>query len=155
MLKYIIEREIPGAGKLTAEELSAISQGSCGVLNKMGPQIQWVQSYVTPDKLYCIYLAPNKEMILEYTQQGGFPANVISEVATIIDRTTPGQRIFSRIYINQVQEKLLQKIWQQHAKRYSSLAKIWTKHKKIMPNQIPKDLFGNNTLNKKLLKEVY
>ncbi len=137
MPKYVIEREIPGAGKLTAEELQAISQASCGVLNKMGPEIQWVQSYVTPDKLYCIYLAPNKEMILEHTQQGGFPANVISKVATIIDPTTAGQRIFSRIYINQVQEKLLQKIWQQHAKRYGSLAKVWIEHKKIMSDQIP------------------
>lgn len=139
MPKYIIEREIPGAGKLTAEELSAISQASCGVLNKMGPQIQWVQTYVTPDKFYCIYVAPNKEMILAHVKHGGFPAHVISEVAVTIDPTTAGQRIFSRIYINQVREKLLHKIWQQHAKRYGSLVKIWSQHKKVRPDQIPRE----------------
>lgn len=90
MPKYVIEREIPGAGKFNAEQLKAISQTSCAVLNKMGTQIQWLQSYVTTDKLYCIYIAPNKETILEHAKQGGFPANVVSEVATIIDPTTAG-----------------------------------------------------------------
>ena len=88
MPKYVIEREIPGAGKLTAEQLKSISQTSCGVLNKMGPQIQWVQSYVTTDKIYCVYNAPNAEMVREHAKQGGFPANSVSEVATIIDPTT-------------------------------------------------------------------
>ena len=88
MPKYVIEREIPGAGNLTAEQLKGISQTSCGVLSNMGPQIQWVQSYVTGDKIYCIYIAPNKEMVFEHAKQGGFPANVVSEVATIIDPTT-------------------------------------------------------------------
>ena len=88
MPKYVIEREIPGAGALTPEQLQAISQKSCGVLQNMGPQIQWVQSYVTPDKIYCIYIAPNAEMIKEHAKQGGFPANRISEVKTMIDPTT-------------------------------------------------------------------
>ena len=88
MPKYVIEREIPGAGKLSPEQLKAISQTSCGVLSKMGPEIQWVQSYVTTDKIYCIYNAPNEEMVREHAKQGGFPANSVSEVATIIDPTT-------------------------------------------------------------------
>ncbi|HEY4149887.1 MAG TPA: DUF4242 domain-containing protein [Chitinophagaceae bacterium] len=88
MPKYVIERELPGAGKLTAEQLKGISQTSCSVLNKLGPQIQWVNSYVTGDKIYCIYIAPNPEMVREHAKQGGFPANSISEVATIIDPTT-------------------------------------------------------------------
>jgi Protein of unknown function (DUF4242) len=88
MPKYVIEREIPGAGKLTAEQLKSISQTSCGVLSKMAPQIQWVQSYVTTDKIYCIYNAPNEEMVREHAKQGGFPANSVSEVATIIDPVT-------------------------------------------------------------------
>jgi hypothetical protein len=88
MPKYVIEREIPGAGKLSPEQLKGISQTSCGVLSKMGTQIQWVQSYVTTDKLYCVYNAPNREMILEHARLGGFPANVVSEVATVIDPTT-------------------------------------------------------------------
>ncbi len=88
MPKYVIEREIPGAGKLTPEQLKGISQTSCGVLSKMGPQIQWVHSYVTNDKVYCIYNAPNEEMVREHAKQGGFPANSVSEVATIIDPTT-------------------------------------------------------------------
>jgi hypothetical protein len=87
MPKYLIEREIPGAGKLTEEQLKGISQTSCGVLNKMGPQIQWVQSYVTDEKVYCVYIAPNEEMVREHAKQGGFPANSVSEVATIIDPT--------------------------------------------------------------------
>ena len=88
MPKYVIEREIPGAGKLSAEQLKGISQTSCGVLNKMGPQIQWVQSYVTENKIYCIYNAPNEEMVREHASQGGFPANSISKVSAIIDPTT-------------------------------------------------------------------
>jgi len=88
MPKYIIEREIPGAGKLSAPELKAISQKSCSVLNKLGPQIQWVQSYVTGDKVYCVYIAPNERLIREHAQQGGSPANRISEVKTVIDPTT-------------------------------------------------------------------
>ena len=88
MHKFVIEREIPGAGKLTYEQLKGISQTSCGVLNQMGTDIQWVNSYVTNDKIYCVYIAPNEEMIREHASKGGFPANVISEVATIIDPTT-------------------------------------------------------------------
>ena len=88
MPKYVIEREIPGASKLTAEELKAVSQKSCGVLSNMGPQIQWLQSYVTDDKLYCVYIAPNEKMVREHAKQGGFPANSVSRVATIIDPTT-------------------------------------------------------------------
>ena len=88
MPKFVIEREIPGAGKLTAEQLKGISQTSCGVLSKMGPQIQWVHSYVTDDKIYCIYNAPNEEMVREHAQQGGFPANSVSRVSAIIDPTT-------------------------------------------------------------------
>lgn len=88
MPKFVIEREIPGAGKLSAEELQAISQTSCGVLSKMGPQIQWLHSYVTDDKVYCVYIAPNAEMIREHASQGGFPANRISEIRTTIDPTT-------------------------------------------------------------------
>jgi hypothetical protein len=88
MPKYLIEREIPNAGKLTAEQLKVISQTSCGVLNKMGPQIQWVQSYVTTDKIYCVYIAPNEDMIREHAKQGSFPANNIAKVSTIIDPTT-------------------------------------------------------------------
>ena len=88
MPKYVIEREIPGAGKLTPEQLKGISQTSCGVLSKLGPQIQWVHSYVTDDKIYCIYNAPNEEMVREHALQGGFPANSVSKVSTIIDPTT-------------------------------------------------------------------
>ena len=88
MPKYVIEREIPGAGKFSAEQLKAISQTSCGVLSKMGPQIQWVHSYVTTDKIYCVYIAPNKEMLLEHARQGGFPANSVAEISSIIDPAT-------------------------------------------------------------------
>ncbi len=88
MPKYVIEREIPGAGKMTAEQLKGISQTSCGELRKMGPQIQWVHSYVTTDKIYCVYNAPNEEMVREHAKQGGFPANSVSSVSTIIDPTT-------------------------------------------------------------------
>jgi len=85
---YVIEREIPGAGKLTAEELKAISQTSCGVLKEMGSEIQWLHSYVTGDKIYCVYVAPNEEMVREHAKRGGFPANSVSEVATIINPKT-------------------------------------------------------------------
>ena len=88
MPKYVIEREIPGAGKLSSQELKAISQKSCGVLSEMGPQIQWLQSYVTGDKIYCVYIAPNEKMVREHAKQGGFPANRVSEVASVIDPTT-------------------------------------------------------------------
>jgi hypothetical protein len=88
MPKYVIERNIPGAGNLNPEELQAISQTSCGVLRKMGSEIQWVHSYVTGDKIYCIYIAPDEQMVREHAQQGGFPANSISEVKSIIDPTT-------------------------------------------------------------------
>jgi hypothetical protein len=91
MPEYVIEREIPGAGKLSAEELKAISQKSCGVLQKLGPQIQWVHSYVTDDKIYCVYNAPNEEMVREHATQGGFPADRISQVRSIIDPTTAEQ----------------------------------------------------------------
>jgi Nickel responsive protein SCO4226-like len=88
MPKYVIEREIPGAGKLSAQELQAISQKSCSVLQKLGPQIQWVQSYVTDDKVYCIYIAPSEQMVREHAKQGGFPANRVSEIKEVIDPTT-------------------------------------------------------------------
>lgn len=88
MPKYLIEREIPKAGELTAEELQGISQKSCEVLQEMGPQIQWVESYVTGDKIYCIYIAPNAEAVQEHAQKGGFPANSISEVKSVINPTT-------------------------------------------------------------------
>lgn len=88
MPKYVIEREIPGAGKLSPAELKAVSQKSCGVLSDMGPQIQWIHSYVTGDKIYCVYIAPNEQMIREHAQQGGFPANRVSEVASVIDPTS-------------------------------------------------------------------
>jgi hypothetical protein len=85
---YVIEREIPGAGQLTAEELKGISQISCGVLEEMGSEIQWIHSYVTGDKIYCIYTAPNEEMVREHAKQGGFPANSVSAVSTVIGPST-------------------------------------------------------------------
>lgn len=88
MPKYVIERNIPGAGKLSPQELQAISQKSCGVLRELGPQIQWLQSYVTGDKVYCIYIAPNEELVREHARQGGFPADRISEIKSVIDPTT-------------------------------------------------------------------
>ncbi|SDT66033.1 Protein of unknown function [Mucilaginibacter mallensis] len=88
MPKYVIEREIPGAGQIPPDQLKAISQTSCGVLSNLGPQIQWVHSYVTADKIYCIYNAPNEEMVREHAKQGGFPANSVSRVTSIIDPTT-------------------------------------------------------------------
>ena len=91
MPKYVIEREIPGAGNMTPQDLQGVSQKSCGVLRNLGPQIQWVQSYVTGDKIYCVYIAPNEEMIREHASQGGFPANRISEIKSVIDPTTAEQ----------------------------------------------------------------
>ncbi len=85
MPRYVIERDIPGAGSLSASELRAISQKSCSVLDALGPQVQWVNSYVTGDKVYCVYIAPNEELIREHARQGGFPADRISEVKSIID----------------------------------------------------------------------
>ena len=88
MPQYVIEREIPGAGNMTPEQLKAISQTSCGVLDKMGPAIQWDHSYVTTDKIYCVYNAPNEEMVREHARQGGFPANSVAEVSAVISPTT-------------------------------------------------------------------
>jgi hypothetical protein len=88
MPKYVIEREIAGAGKLSPQDLKSISQVSCGVLSDMGPQIQWLQSYVTGDKIYCVYIAPNEAMVREHAAQGGFPANSVSEVVAVIDPTS-------------------------------------------------------------------
>ena len=88
MPKFVIEREIPGAGKLSPEQLQAISQKSCSVLREMGPQIQWLHSYVTDDKIYCVYIAPDEDTIRKHAQQGGFPANRVSRIQSIIDPTT-------------------------------------------------------------------
>ena len=88
MPKYVIEREIPGAGDLSAEDLQGIAQTSCGVLTDMGPQIQWVESFVTADKIYCVYVAPSEELVLEHAMRGGFPADRVSEVTQMIDPTT-------------------------------------------------------------------
>jgi hypothetical protein len=88
MPRYVIEREIPGAGKLSPAELKAISQKSCGVLIELGPRIQWLQSYVTGDKIYCVYIAPDEATVRKHAQMGGFPANRVSEVRTVIDPTT-------------------------------------------------------------------
>lgn len=88
MPKYVIERELPGAGNLSQQELKEISQNSCAVLSELGPTIQWVHSYVTGDKVYCVYNAPNEEMVREHAEKGGFPVNRVSEVATIIDPVT-------------------------------------------------------------------
>jgi hypothetical protein len=88
MPKFVIERELPGAGKLSAAELQGISQKSCGVLNSMGPRIQWVQSYVTDDKIYCVYIAPDEATVREHASKGGFPANRVSRIHSMIDPTT-------------------------------------------------------------------
>jgi hypothetical protein len=90
MPKFVIERDLPGAGSLSAADLQGISQKSCGVLKELGPEIQWVESYVTDDKIYCVYIAPNQELIRDHAKRGGFPANRISQVRTIIDPTTAG-----------------------------------------------------------------
>jgi len=86
--RYVIEREMPGAGKLSPQELQAIAQKSCSVLDQLGPRIQWVQSFVTGDKIYCEYIAPDEAMVREHARQGGFPANSVAEVKSIIDPTT-------------------------------------------------------------------
>lgn len=88
MPRYIIERDIPGAGDMTEEELRGVSETSCGVLREMGPRIQWVQSFVTPDKIYCVYIAPGEDEIREHAQRGGFPADRVSAVEATIDPTT-------------------------------------------------------------------
>ena len=88
MPKYVIEREIPAAGKLSPDELHTISQTSCGVLRELGPEIQWVQSFVTDDRIYCVYIAPNEDLVRKHAQLGGFPANRVSEVRSVIDPTT-------------------------------------------------------------------
>ena len=87
-MPYVIERDLPGAGSLSTEQLHGISQKSCAVLGELGPQIQWIHSYVTGDKIYCVYIAPSEEMVREHAQRGGFPANRVSEVKSIIDPTT-------------------------------------------------------------------
>ena len=88
MPRYVIERELPGAGKFTPEQLQGISQTSCGVLRKLGPEINWIESYVTDDKIYCVYIAPNEAMVREHAKQGGFPATKVAEVRSRIDPTT-------------------------------------------------------------------
>lgn len=88
MPKYVIERELPGAGDLSADQIKAVSQTSCGVLRNLGPEIQWLESYVTDDKIYCIYIAPNEELVRKHAAQGGFPCNSVRQVARIIDPTT-------------------------------------------------------------------
>lgn len=88
MPKYLIERELPGAGKLSKDQLRGISQKSCSVLNRMGPEIQWIHSYVTGDKIYCVYRAPNEEMVRQHAKEGGFPANRISEITSVIEPST-------------------------------------------------------------------
>ena len=98
MPKYVIEREIPGAGKLSSQELQGISQKSCGVLSNMGPQIQWVHSYVTDDRIYCIYIAPDEATVREHAKQGGFPANRVMQVRRVIDPTSaePGSKAVAK-----------------------------------------------------------
>src|SRR5437016_2093833 len=103
MPKYVIEREIPGAGSMSPQEWQSVSQKSCSVLQNLGPQIQWLQSYVTDDKIYCIYIAPNEEMVREHAQQGGFPANRISEIKTVIDPTTAGNKRFQQSAVSDQQ----------------------------------------------------
>lgn len=88
MPKFVIEREIPGAGQLSRDDLHAISQKSCGVLQEMGPSVQWVESYVTPDKVYCVYIAPDEDAVREHARRGGFPANAVNQVHAVIDPTT-------------------------------------------------------------------
>ena len=88
MPKFVIERDIPEAGKMSSGQLQAISQKSCGILREMGPQIQWIQSYVVDDKIYCIYVAPDEDAVRKHADKGGFPANRISRIRTVIDPTT-------------------------------------------------------------------
>src|SRR6266536_2684143 len=112
MPKYVIEREIPGAGDMSPQELQAVSQKSCSVLQNLGPQIQWLHSYVTENKVYCVYIAPNEEMVREHAQQGGFPANRISEIRSMINpfrrRTCPPQRNAGQV------RRLNENSWSQH-----------------------------------------
>ena len=96
MPKFVVERELPGAGKLSAADLHGVSSKSCDVLRQMGPEIQWVESYVTDDKIYCVYIAPDENMIREHAKQGGFPATKISEIRSRIDPTTSEQRAVQR-----------------------------------------------------------
>jgi hypothetical protein len=88
MPKFVIERDIPQAGNLSSEQLQAISQKSCGILREMGPEIQWVESYVTDDRIYCVYVAPDEDAVRKHAQQGGFPANRVSQIRSVIDPTT-------------------------------------------------------------------
>ena len=88
MPKFLIEREIPGAGSMSPEQFQAVAEKSCSVLRDLGPRIQWVQSYVTDNKIYCVYIAPNEEMVREHAARGGFPANRVSEIKSVIDPTT-------------------------------------------------------------------
>ncbi len=88
MPRFVIEREIPGAGELSGDELHAISQKSCGVLRELGPQVQWLQSFVTDDKIYCVYIAPDEASVRKHAEMGGFPANSVAQVRSIIDPTT-------------------------------------------------------------------
>ncbi|HJS89259.1 MAG TPA: DUF4242 domain-containing protein [Steroidobacteraceae bacterium] len=88
MPKFVIEREVPGAGKMTAADLKSISKKSCGVLSSLGPSVQWIESYVTPDKLYCVYYATDESLVRRHAELGGFPANKISPVMTVIDPST-------------------------------------------------------------------
>ena len=88
MPKYVIERNIPGAGALTKEQLTGISQKSCGVLKQMGPQVQWVESFVTDDKIYCVYIAPDEASVREHATKGGFPADSVAQVRRMIDPTS-------------------------------------------------------------------
>ena len=101
MPKYVIERDIPNVGDVTPEQVIAISQKSCSVLNKLGPQIQWLHSYVTQDKIYCVYIAPNEEMVREHARQGGFPANRVSEVKLVIDPTSESTEQIMSTYLRQ------------------------------------------------------
>ena len=91
MSKYVIEREIPGAGNLSADELRGISEKSVGVLDELGGDVQWLHSYVTGDKIFCVYIAPDEKRVLEHATRGGFPANAVREVAAVIDPTTGGR----------------------------------------------------------------
>jgi len=90
MPKFIVERDIPGAGNLSAQQLQAMSQKSCGVLHEMGPQIQWRESYVTQDRFYCVYIAPDEDTVREHARRGGFPADRVSQIMTMMDPTTAG-----------------------------------------------------------------
>ncbi|MGH8077134.1 MAG: DUF4242 domain-containing protein [Lysobacter sp.] len=96
MPRYVIEREIPGAGQMSVDELKAISQKSCAVIESLGPQIQWQQSFVTDDKVYCVYIAPNEQLVREHARLGGFPADRVSEVAAVIDPVTAEGGLQSR-----------------------------------------------------------